>query len=182
MCRQAFLLAIFVVAGCVEPQPESAKTVAAFEIPLPSESDRSEFLSVLRQAAEVEGLHVDSDNERELQEIAEVIPQAEMTIHAAVWRGANDDELIASVMDQYGHLGRVWIMFSKGEDPPLAGRFREQVMRETIARWPDTLSLPIMPSGAIPLHADLVRTPSGYIVDPSAASKYELEAAEDDRM
>jgi len=37
-------------------------------------------------------------------------------------------------------------------------------MREIMQRWPCTLSLPIMPTGAIPLHGDLVRTSNGYMV------------------
>lgn len=56
----------------------------------------------------------------------------------------------------------------------LASRFRENAMREIMLRWPGTLSLPIMPTGAIPLVEDLVRTPNGYVVNPSAAHKYEL--------
>jgi hypothetical protein len=51
-------------------------------------------------------------------------------------------------------------------------------MREIIVRWPSTLSLPIMPTGAIPLHRDLIHTPNGYIVNPSEAHKYELEGTE----
>jgi hypothetical protein len=48
--------------GCgVAPQPESIKTVAAFEVPLESEADREQFLSVLRTAAEAEGMHVDAE-------------------------------------------------------------------------------------------------------------------------
>jgi hypothetical protein len=69
-------------------------------------------------------------------------------------------------------------VFSKGEDPQLTTRFRESAVREIMLRWPDTLSLPIMPNGAIPLHRDLVRTPSGYIVNPSEAHKYAVWGAE----
>jgi hypothetical protein len=98
-----------------------------------------------------------------------------MTIHATVWRGEKDDDSEAVIMDQHDHLGQVWIMFSQGEDPQLATRFRQRAMREIMARWPETLSLPIMPNGAIPLHADRVRTPEGYIVDPAAVSKYAEE-------
>jgi hypothetical protein len=52
-----------VIGGCgvSTSQPESAKTVAAFEIPLPSEADRNQFLSVLRAAAEADGMHVDQE-------------------------------------------------------------------------------------------------------------------------
>jgi hypothetical protein len=48
--RRVVLVAICaVIAGCGEArQPQSAKTVAAFEVRLPSEADRDQFLSVLR--------------------------------------------------------------------------------------------------------------------------------------
>lgn len=75
-------------------------------------------------------------------------------------------------MDQHDHLGQVWVMFLRGEDPPLATRFRDRVMREIMVRWPETLSLPITANGRIPLHGDLVRTAEGYVVNPAAASRY----------
>jgi len=167
-----------VLTGCGAAQPESARTVAAFEVPLPSEADRSQFLSVLRAAAEAEGMHVDAASSSELERMAKAIPGAKMTMNAAVWRGSNDQEVVASAMDQHDHLGQVWIMFSRGKDPTLASRFRESAMREITLRWPGTLPLPIMPTGAIPLHRDLVRTPDGYIVNPSEAHKYHLDGAE----
>jgi len=167
-----------VVTGCGAAQPESARTVAAFEVPLPSEADRSQFLSVLRAAAEAEGMHVDVASNNEREKMTKAIPGAKMTMYAAVWRGSNDEEVVASAMDQHDHLGQVWIMFSRGKDPTLASRFRESAMREITLRWPGTLSLPIMPTGAIPLHRDLVRTPDGYVVNPSEAHKYHLDGAE----
>jgi len=115
---------------------------------------------------------------RQLKQQAEAIPAVEMTVHATVWRGSNDDEAVAVAMDQRDHLGQVWLMFSRGENPALTSRFRERVMREIMLRWPSTLSPPIMPTGAIPLHGDLVRTPNGYIVNLSEAHKYRLDATE----
>jgi hypothetical protein len=163
------------IAGCgIAPQPGSAKTAAAFEIPLAAESDREQFLAILRAAAATEGLHVDSEKKADLENAAAASPLLEMTLNAAVWRGANDDEVIASAMDQHDHLGQVWIMFFQGKDPALSNKFREAAMRAIRLRWPDTLSLPIMPSGAIPLHADLVRTPTGYAVKASEAYKYQV--------
>jgi hypothetical protein len=159
-------------------QPESMKTAAAFEVPLPSEADRSQFLSVLRAAAKAEGMHVDAASSQELKQQAEASPALEMTMNAAVWRGSNDGEAVASAMDQHDHLGQVWIMFSRGKDPTLTSRFRESAMREIVLRWPGTLSLPIMPTGAIPLHRDLIQTPNGYIVNPSEAHKYRLNDTE----
>src|SRR5271165_6220175 len=179
--RRVVLVTIFaVIAGCgvAAPQPESAKTVAAFEVALPSESDRDQFLSVLRAAAEAEGMHVDAATRQQLEENAKVGPNFELTMNATVWRGSNDDEAVASAMDQHDHLGQVWIAFFKGKDQTLTSRFRESAMREIMVRWPGTLSLPIMPTGAIPLPGDLIRTPNGYIVNPSEAHKYHLDAME----
>src|SRR5882762_6499583 len=100
------------IIGCGSTaQPESARTVAAFEVPLPSEADRNQFLSVLRSAAEVEGMHVDAVSSEELEREAKVSPAFKLTMNATVWRGANDDEAIASAMDQPDHLGQVWIAF-----------------------------------------------------------------------
>ncbi|HKX80347.1 MAG TPA: hypothetical protein VJM34_17685 [Novosphingobium sp.] len=165
---------MFVLSGCgVAHQPESARTVAAFEVPLPSAAERSEFLALLSSEAKAEGLHLDASTPEELQQLSDVTP---MTIHAAVWRGDNDEESLASVMDLPNNLGRAWLSFSKGEDPKLATRFRERAMRKVLARWPTTQALPIMPTGAIPLPADLLLTEQGYRVKPDAASRYELPA------
>ena len=169
-----------VVAGCgVATQPESIRTVAAFEVPLPSEADRDEFLSVLRAAAEREGMHVDAVRKEELERWAKVSPSFQMTMDAAVWRGSNDDEAVASALDQPDHLGQVWLMFSRGEDPAMATRFRERAMHDILLHWPATLALPIMPTGAIPSHRDLIRTPTGYRVNPAEAHKYDGSSGHD---
>jgi hypothetical protein len=54
--------------------------------------------------------------------------------------------------------GLVWIMFSKGGHPDLAARFRQRVRAKIIQRWPDARSLPIMPTGSIPLRHHMVLT------------------------
>ncbi|MEJ1960948.1 MAG: hypothetical protein WDO56_05130 [Gammaproteobacteria bacterium] len=169
------LAILVVVAGCgVTNQSESAKTVAAFAVPLPSAADRDQFLLVLRAAADAEGMHVDAASRESLEKVAKVMPDSEMTLHAVVWRGSNDDEPIADAMDYRDHLGEVWIAFFKGEDPALATRFRERAIREIMLHWSGTLPLPIMPTGAIPLHRDLLRTPGGYVVKPSEARRYDV--------
>ena len=161
-------------SGCgVAHQPESSKTVAAYEIPLRSQVERERFLSVLRHIAKSEGMHVDAVTQQELEREAKVSPTFKMTLNAAVWRGASDEEPIASAMDQFDHLGDVWIFFYRGEDPMLNSRFREATMNEVMHNWPETLSLPITPSGGIPLHRDLIRTPTGYVVSATAADRYE---------
>jgi hypothetical protein len=50
-------------------------------------------------------------------------------------------------------------------------------MHDITLHCPDTPALPIMPTGAIPLASDLVRTPTGYVVKPSEAHKYEMAGA-----
>ncbi len=119
-------------------------------------------------------MHVDAASSNELGQMAKTMPATTMTLNAAVWRGAKDEEVVASAMDQ-DHVGLVWIVFLRGKDPILSSRFRESAMREILLRWPGTLSLPIMPTGAIPLHRDLVRMPNGYIVNPSEAYRYQLK-------
>lgn len=96
-----------------------------------------------------------------------------MTFSAAVWRGKDDDESIASAMDFQDHLGRVWISFSLGQDADRSKRFREALVPAIEKTWPGTASLPIMPNGAIPLARDLVRTAAGYRVEPEAAVRYQ---------
>jgi hypothetical protein len=119
-------------------------------------------------------MHVDAASDEELEGEAKVSPSFKKTMNAAVWRGSRDDEVIASAMDFPDHLGLVWISFAKGKDPTLNSRFRERAMREIAHRWPGTLSLPIMPTGAIPLPSDLLRTNNGYVVNPSEAYKYDV--------
>lgn len=158
------------VVGCgVAPQPESARVAAAFEVPLPTQEDRETFLSILSDVAKAEGLHVVSASNEELEHQSS---SHRMTLHAAVWRGQDNDEAIASARDGPEHLGRVWLTFSKGQDPVLNERFRDAAMRSILQRWPGTLPLPIMPTGAIPLSRDLIRTPEGYIVNPNEAVRY----------
>jgi hypothetical protein len=178
--RWIITVILFTLASAcgVAPQPESIQTVAAFEVPLPSQSERERFLSVLRDIARDNAMHVDAETQEELERKARISPEFRMTMNAAVWRGKSDDEAIASVMDQPDHLGQVWISFSRGEDPALNSRFREAAMSEIMRNWPKTLSLPIMPTGAIPLHRDLIRTPKGYVVDPTKAHVYALQGGE----
>lgn len=171
--RWPIILILFCTACGVAEQPKSGKTVSAYEVPLPTEQDRSAFLGMLNRIAKTEGLHIDAASKEALEHTAVANPPARMTIHAAAWRGQDDDQPEAVIMDQADHLGQVWIMFLKGEDAQLAMRFCEKAVIETKRRWPNTLSLPITKVGTIPLSRDLIRTPDGYKLNPSAASRYE---------
>jgi hypothetical protein len=170
MLRAALILLLLCSScGAVE-RPKSAKTVAAYEVPLPTVADKSRFLALLSEKSEAAGFHVDAATDAELKTMSEVSPQ---TFNATVWRGKDDEEPIASAMDFEDRLGRVWISFSLGEDPVRSRQFRESLIPAIENGWPETASLPIMPNGGIPLTKDLVRTPNGYIVDPAAAAQYE---------
>lgn len=164
------LLAALCVCCAPVTQPDSTRTVAAYEVPLPSSHEKAEFLALLSDVAHKHGFHVDSASSDELRAVSAVSPQ---TFRAAVWRGVNDDEKIASAMDFGTHLGKIWLTFSLGEHPQQNALFRDEVMPLIKERWPETASLPIMPSGAIPLDRDLIRTPSGYVVKPAEAHKYQ---------
>lgn len=172
----ALLTLLFAGGACsVTTEPVSSETVAAFEVPLARAADRASFLAMLRAAARAEGGHLDAATDDELRETAAAIPQARMSLHAAVWRGSDDKESWATIMDQADHLGRVWIMFSRGEDEKKARYFRFAAMRQIRSRWPDTLSLPIIDRRTIPLYRDLVRTPNGYRLNPFAAARYKSD-------
>jgi hypothetical protein len=172
MFRRIAALAL-ICTGCgVAEQPEWAKTVSAYEVPLPTDADKARFIELLRREADAEGFHVDAATPQELEVRSEVSP---ITFSAGVWRGENDEEEIASAMDFQDHPGRVWLLFSLGQDPDRSRRFRERLLAKIRSAWPDTASLPITPSGGIPLSADMVRTPAGYVLKPSAAGKYAAE-------
>ena len=75
MCRFVLATICAVILGCgVATQPESIETVAAFEVPLQSKADREQFLSVLRAAAQAEGMHVDAERDADLESDAKVSP------------------------------------------------------------------------------------------------------------
>ena len=167
---RAIILLSFLCAGCgsTEP-PDWAKTVAAYEIPLPTVKDKAQFLGIMRNQAEANGYHVDAATQDELRAMSDVSP---ITFSAAVWRGKEDEEAVASAMDFKDNIGRVWLTFSVGQEPTRVLKFREDLMPLIEKKWPTTLSLPIMPNGAIPLEDDLVLTPTGYIVRSSSTAKY----------
>lgn len=159
-------------AGCgAVEQPDSVRTVAAYEVPLPTPLDKARFLDLLKKVAETQGYHVDAATPAELKVQSEV---SSITFNAAIWRG-DDEEMMASAMDFQDHIGRVWVSFPRGEDATRSTRLRESLVPQIKKVWPRTASLPIMPSGAIPLADDLIRTSSGYALKPSAAEKYEDE-------
>jgi hypothetical protein len=161
--KQIALLLLFLATGCAPAeQPESNKTVAAYEVALNSDEDYRRFLSILNQVGESEGYllyHRDGGG---------VQP---FTLNASIWRGDFEESMVHA-MDFEDRVGRVWITFPLGKDPARSESFRNALMLQIIERWPSTASLPIMPNGAIPLTRDLIRTQEGYQVREEAAPKY----------
>lgn len=172
MFRLTLGLTLLCTACGVAEQPRWARIVAAYEVPLPTAADKARFVELLAKEAEAHGFHVDAATPHELTVQSAVSP---ITFNASVWRGEDDEEFIASAMDFKDRIGRVWIAFPLGQGPQRSARFRETLLPKIKRVWPDTASLPIMPNGSIPLTEDLVRTPSGYAVEPSAAAKYQVE-------
>lgn len=163
--------------GCKPANQESVRTVAAIEIPLKSDADRNDLVTLLRrEAIAVGNLHVDNVTERwrrfEAQNGA-TLPGGRGTIFVGVWRGTNDDQPIADVNDM-GHPGRAWLTFAKGQDVARSTNFRERLLADVNRRWPEAKSLPILPSGALPFADDLVLTTNGYGISAASASRYQL--------
>ncbi|MEZ5742918.1 MAG: hypothetical protein R3D89_04095 [Sphingomonadaceae bacterium] len=140
------------LASCgVGHQPESAKAVAAFEIPVPTQADRAKLISIMSAVAESEGYHVDASTDEELRASYDIAP---MTIHAGVWRGEDDDESIATVLD-LPRPGYAWLTFSKGENPVKSRRFETRLMNAIRKEWEEVMELPIV-DGGIPHPEDMV--------------------------
>lgn len=152
-------------------QSEGAKTVAAFEVPLTSAVDRADFLAILTAEAKTEGLDVKVETAEEIERWAEMSPKLRKSLGAIVYRGGDFLQTEARVSDQF-HFGHVWISFAQGDDPALARRFRDQVMSRTIERWPQTLAVPVAQTGSLPQREDLVRTDTGYKINPSRLAGY----------
>lgn len=177
----AVLLTISLPVGCVRacqpvPQPESLRTVAAFEVPLTTSVDRTDFLTILTAEAAAEGLQVRVETAQEMERWADMSPQLRKSIDATVYRGGDLRQGEAHVSDQF-HFGQVWISFTQGEDPALARRFRDQLMSRTIERWPKTLSVPVSPTGSLPHRKDLVHGSQGYEINPARMAGYTCGSA-----
>ena len=151
-------------------QPDWTKTVAAYEVPLPTPIDKIRFIQILTEEAERQGFHVDAATADELEVQSEI---SAITFNATVWRGEDDEEPMVSALDFKNRIGRVWLSFPLGQDPDRSFRFRQRLISKVEQAWPKTSRLPVMPNGSLPLTEDLVRTSDGYRVKPSAAGKYQ---------
>src|SRR5690606_3632644 len=104
--------------GCT-PNQEAAQWVEALEIPMDVATERDELVSMLGdEARKHSGLHVDDVSVRSARYYADsdiLEPDQRPTLSVTVWRGRDDDQLVATVSDLF-HRGRVWATFNRGED------------------------------------------------------------------
>jgi hypothetical protein len=164
------------LAACSPVDQESVRTVAAIEVPLQTEGDRTDLVAMLRRHADASGLHVDDGSEewRQFEREANLFaPEDRLTFNVGVWRGANDDEAEAFADDRF-HPGRIWVTFLRGSEPDRSTSFRVPLLAEIRRRWRDARPIPILPSGGVPLVGDLVLTRNGYRIARSAAATYGL--------
>lgn len=76
-----------------------------------------------------------------------------------------------------GHKGRVWLTFPRGQGPRRSLRLRQRFIAANRSRFPASRAIPILPSGALPLAAELRDVQGGYKITRSAAQRYGLPRA-----
>lgn len=170
-----FLVLLFALAGGASCKGgEVAKISAAYEVPTASAKERAQLLVAMQEHAARSGYHVDHASDQELA----LSPEwARRTFSASVWAGANDDEYIASAMNEPPTSGRVWLSFRRGQKSGQADRFKTSLMQEVRTLWPETKELPILDGETIPLPDDLVIDGDRYILNPAAADRYNVPDA-----
>jgi hypothetical protein len=132
-------------------------------------ADRKLLLDLMAiDARATGGFHLDSATPEELAQVYHG------TIHAAIWRGRNDEFPDADASDVA--IGAVWVTFPLGDKPAESARLREHLLRDIRQHWPATKELPVLPDGGLPLKEDLVLTSEGYKINPSAAATYKLSS------
>ena len=153
--RQAVVSGLIVLT-CVTPACTAfvQHPVAALELPLETSRDRADLLTILKNNADANGLHVDDVSQRWRDFLNNVKDQpatspVEKTIYVGLWRGPDDDDLEVSI-DDGGHQGRPWVVFYNGKRPILAGKDRGDLIAALRHRWPRTITIPIAPEGGLP--------------------------------
>lgn len=178
--RLAVGIGLLLAMACTSNQ-KAAHWVEAVEIPLNVATEREELVALLsREASQHSGLHVDDvsiRSERYYDDSDILKPDQRPTLSITVWRGKDDDQLVATVSDLF-HRGRVWATFNRGESPELETPFREATIALIQKRWPETKTLPIL-AGGLPHPKDVVLTDAGYKIRQSAARSYDLPLSSD---
>lgn len=172
---KAVTLASLLIACAPVPQPARLRFEAAIEVPVTGPADRRDLAAMLQRHAAAGGLHVDDNSEEARGVGGEPSLISGRTIYIGVFRGTEDDDMEVLV-DDGGHSGRAWVIFSRGAHPDLAARTRAALQDDIFRRWPGAQRLPVLPSGGLPLASDLRLSPDGYRIVRSAARDYQLPA------
>ena len=175
MLKAVFTLAPLLMGCAPVSQPDRLRFEAAVEVPMSEPADRRDLIAMLQRHAAAGGLHVDDNSDEARGSGGEPSVIAGRTIYIGVFRGSEDDDMEVSV-DDGGHPGRAWVIFSRGAHPDLAARTRAALRDDIFRRWPSAQRLPVLPSGGLPLASDLRLTPNGYGIARSAARDYQLPA------
>jgi hypothetical protein len=165
--ESSFAFLLFLGACGVAEQPEWIETVAAYGIETSTANDRDEIVDILRRVAQSQGHHVDSATARELADVYR------KTIHACAWKGKDDDETLACVMDFEERPGLVYLTFDKGSEAEVNTAYREALVAELTNRFGPLPRIPEMPNGALPLARDLQLVGNDYSVSEEALHRYE---------
>jgi hypothetical protein len=172
----AIILLLLCVSGCHSNPAQVSRVTSAIEVPLQSPADDADLIGILRRFAAANGMHVDdvSQKWRDFQRDANPPAQTRMSIYVGMWRGSEDHDLEASIEDM-GHLRRAWLAFyDDGGKEGLPASARSTILAQIKKRWPDATSLPVLPSGGLPLASDLRHTEDGYKIAPDAAQRYNI--------
>lgn len=164
------LLVLAALAAACGPvaQPDRLRFEDAIEVNLTTPADRADLLAMLRRHAAADGLHMDDESARSPSPLGR-------TLYVGMWRGAGDEDMEISV-DDAGHAGRAWVIFSRGAQPERAARLRRIVAADIMRRWPQARHIPVTPWGGLPNAGDLRATNQGYEIDPAVAPRYAEDA------
>jgi hypothetical protein len=180
-CALPIPFVLVTLVGCVwvlQPvdQPASLRVVRAIEIPIRSDADRQDLKDIMKRHGDKTGLYFVDTSES----WRNAPTGFRKTLYFALDRPTKQREEWEVEAYDDGEGTDPWIIFFYGVDPASAKASRDVLVSVLRERFSDMLEVPVMPSGALPLRQDLVRTPAGYEVRPDRAEAYGLHAAHRD--
>lgn len=173
-CALPILFVLVVLVGCgwvLRPVDQtSIRQVRAVEVPIRSATDREDLKNIMKRHGDKYGLHF-VDTTASWQAAP---PELRKTLYFALDRPVKQREEWEITAEDEGKGTDPWIVFFYGVDPPRAKASRDLLVSALRERFPNLLDVPIMPTGALPLRQDLIRTQAGYEVRPDRAADYGL--------
>lgn len=169
--RAALLLIMCLASACGTGR--TLRYADAVEVPIdPNES--AQLSALLEDAAKRERFFF-RDDSAYMNETT----NGQLTVHMTLFRPLEGEKEWPEVKVQAEANHSPWVLFL----PPAEERYaeptastRQRILSALRARWPNLRTVPILPSGGVPLSQDVVWTRDGYKVAPEKASGYELPA------